>query len=52
MRLVLLSVSEHDALAVSKETAIRLFSTPVIDAQPGDLLKPNAGCYTSPRHNL
>jgi G3E family GTPase len=45
MRLVLLSVSEHDALAVSKETAIRLFSTPVIDAQPGDRLKPNDGCY-------
>ncbi len=45
MRLVLLSVSEHDALAVSKETAIRLFSTPVMDAQPGAALKPNVGCY-------
>jgi G3E family GTPase len=45
MRLVLLSVSEHDALAVSKETAIRLFSTPVIDLQPGERLKPNDGCY-------
>ncbi|HPE73220.1 MAG TPA: GTP-binding protein [Candidatus Competibacter sp.] len=45
MRLILLSVSEHDALAVSKETAIRLFSAPVIEARPGDQLKPDVGCY-------
>jgi len=45
MRLVLLSVSEHDALAVSKETAVQSFSMAAIEAQPGDVLESNAGCY-------
>ncbi len=36
---VLLPVSEHDALVTARETAVHLFSTTAIPAQPGDALE-------------
>ena len=43
--LVLLPVSEHDALVTARDVADRLFATTATEAQPGDALEPGPHFY-------
>ncbi len=45
MSVVLLPVSEHDALATAREIAVELFAATAVTAQPGDALEPGAHHY-------
>ncbi|MDG4552485.1 MAG: GTP-binding protein [Candidatus Contendobacter sp.] len=45
MSVVLLPVSEHDALAAAREVAVELFAAAAVAAQPGDALEPGARHY-------